>query len=46
MTVFCVTLYMVGKAAFYFENHFENGSKFIRMLSFESTSGSFECFSQ
>jgi len=32
--------YMVGKAALYFQNHFKNWSKFIRMFSFKSTSGS------
>jgi len=33
---------MVGKAALYFQNHFKNWSKFIRMFSFKSTSGSFD----
>ena len=34
--------YMVGKAALYFQNHFKNLSKFIRMFSFKSTSGNFD----
>jgi len=32
--------YMVGKAALYFQKHFKNSSKFMRMFSFKSTSGS------
>jgi len=34
--------YMVGKAALYFQNHFKNWSKFIRMFSFKTTPGSFD----
>jgi len=33
--------YMVRKAALYFQNHFKNWSKFIRVFSFEDISGSF-----
>jgi len=33
---------MVGKAALHFQNYFKNWSKFIRMFSFENTSGSFD----
>jgi len=32
--------YMVGKAALYFQIHFKNWSKFLRVFSFKSTSGS------
>jgi len=34
--------YMVGKVALYFQNHFKNWSKFIRVFSFKSTSGSID----
>jgi len=34
--------YMAGKAALYFQNHFKNWSKFIRVFSFKNTSGSFD----
>ena len=34
--------YMVGKAALYFQNHFNNWFKFIRVFSFGNTSGSFD----
>jgi len=34
--------YMVGKAAVYFQNHFKNWSKFIRVFSFKNTSGKFD----
>ena len=34
--------HMVGKAALYFQKHFKNWPKFIRMFSFKSTSGSID----
>ena len=34
--------YMVGKADLYFQNHFINWSKLIRVFSFKNTSGSFD----
>jgi len=34
--------HMVGKAAFYFQNHFKNWSKFILVFSFKNTTGSFD----
>jgi len=33
---------MVGKVALYFQNHLKNWSKFMRVLSLKSTSGSFD----
>ena len=33
---------MVGKVTLYFQHHFKNWSKFIRVFSFKSTSGSFD----
>jgi len=33
---------MVRKVALYFKNHFKNWSRFIRVFSFKSTSGSFD----
>jgi len=40
--------YMVGKAALYFENHFKNWSKFIRVFSFKTHQEAVMrlCFSQ
>jgi len=34
--------YMVGKAALYFQNHFKNGSKFIRGFSIKNSLGTFD----
>jgi len=34
--------HMVIKAALYFQNHFKNWSKFIRVLSYKNTPGIFD----